>query len=130
MSRAILVAVPADNSKPLAAVTRLQAMMDRWDRERPDHGTTIFPKADLEPQLYGANLFREPLDQATGGHGNKVRFWVAIGVRYKSGDRWCRTLHGYLLKFPRCQETIATSDTIELRPDEFRFAGMAQEYAN
>src|SRR6185437_8348168 len=36
---------------------------------------------ELEPQRYGANLSRRALDEAAGGHGNKVRFWVAISLR-------------------------------------------------
>jgi hypothetical protein len=39
------------------------------------------------------------------------------------------TLYCYLLKFRGREETFSTSETIELKADEFTLAGMAQEYA-
>jgi len=129
MPRAILVAVPESGHEPYAAVNRLDEMMDDWEIRHPEIGTTIFPGVELEPQLFGANLFRKKLDAAVGGPGNKARFWVAIGVRYKFGNQWCRTSHGYLLKFKGRPETFSVSDSIDLKSDEFSVNPMGQDYA-
>jgi hypothetical protein len=130
MSRAILVPVPESHSETGTAVAVLEALLDGLDQRQADQGSTIFPGVELEPRPYGWNVRRQDLDEAAGDPGNKVKFWVAIGVRYKFGDRWCRTLYGYLLKIPGRAQSFATSETIELTGEGFTLAGMAQEYAS
>lgn len=127
MARAILVAVPEDyHSEQNVAIARLEEMMDHWDSSQPDRGMAIFPGVEMEPKLYGSNI--KPLEEV--GHGKKARFWLAVGVRYKFGDRGCRTVYAYMLTFPGRPQTLAISDDpIEFGPEQFELTGMAMEYA-
>lgn len=129
-ARAVLVAVPeSEPATGSSALDRLGAVMDYVEDVQPNRGISIFPGVELPPQPYGSNIFRERLEEAAGGFGKQVRFWVAIGVRYKFGNREGQTIYAYLMKFPGRKETFATNDIVQLGPDEFELAGMALEYA-
>ncbi|MCG2632995.1 hypothetical protein L6654_41260 [Bradyrhizobium sp. WYCCWR 13023] len=129
-ARAVLVARPADEpSSENGALAKLAQLMDYRESQQPDRGISIFPGIENEPQTYGSNIFRESLEEAVGGPGREARFWVAVGVRYKFGERTGETLYAYMLTFRGRPQTIAVSENIGFGPDEFELAGMDLQYA-
>ncbi|WP_156526909.1 hypothetical protein [Bradyrhizobium sp.] len=130
-ARALLVAVPAsDSSANNGALARLAQVMDYREGLQPDRGISIFPGVEMVPQMYGSNIFREPLDQAAGGAGREARFWLTIGVRYKFGGRTGETVSAYMLTFPGRPQTITVSENVGFGPDEFELSGMDLQYAS
>lgn len=127
MARAVIVPVSerVTGSEPtLAAILKL---MDEWTL-RPNTGETIFPGATPPARRYGASLGGEKLAQMRQSN-ERVRFWVAIGVQYKFGERTGRTYHAYLLKFTNHGELFFPTEICEFGDAGFRLAEMAQEYA-
>jgi hypothetical protein len=127
--RAVLVAVPESDSHQYVAITRLERDMEDWEINRPDSGSTIFPGVEQKRIRIGGNISRKELNKAVGGPDNKARFWVAVGVSYRFGNKWCRSTQSYLLKFPRRSEMRKVSEAIELKPEEFTINPMGQDYA-
>jgi hypothetical protein len=129
MHRALLVAVPEGGQGSYNAITRIVKILNRFDAQHPERGTTIFPNVRREKLVFGANLGRSELDRIANGPGGKVQFWIAIGVRYKFGEKWCRTSHAYLLNFKNGIQALPASENIVFKAGEFRISEMAQDYA-